>query len=693
MAWSAIAASEGMDMRKLLIAGFAAGLVLVPSAPVLAGGPSGGTGTYLTPFREDGATFDPATRSFSGGTYPGTSVKTDANGCAPPGSVPGPAGNPDALRCLPAGATVVQLADGRILFWNALEGTENVPNSSVLEGGHVTVNDESRILELRPNGPQFTKLAGADGSTSNEDLNLPLPAPLPRTTSQRYPYNNGGLFCSDQVQLADGRVLTVGGTDYYDEPKIPNTPYGVIELEGIRNARTFDPADNSWRQVAPMNFGRWYPGLVTLADNKVLVASGVTKLIKPLYSPSSADNSQLADSGTNVKHTETYDPSANTWTDNGAAGQRSLPLFPRLHLLPDGHVYYDAAGQDYNPQGQSYDEALWNVAGSYDPATKSWSDLGVPGLGTVAPGFRGSTFSAALPIFANRSGAYSNAAFLTAGGVLGTTPGSYLPVADSRITTVSIGAGGRESLSSVATGPLGRPRWYSTAVPLPDGTVYAVNGADLDEVITPGYESPIRTAELFTPTTATDGAGNVRYTGGSWRDAGEVARPRTYHNNAILLPDGSVLIGGHAPIPSGYGAVKDGPTIPGVREGTNNHHDPSFQVYRPPYFDKVRPVVAPVGRTILRGHSLTLSVGGAPTGIARVVLMRAAAQTHLVDGDARQVVLPVTSSAGGAVTVSVPSGAVLPAGPYMLFVDRAGDTGGTSAGDIVPSKGQLVSVQ
>ena len=37
------------------------------------------------------------------------------------------------------------------------------------------------------------------------------PLPLPNTAGDGV--NDGDLFCSDQVQLADGRILAVGGTD------------------------------------------------------------------------------------------------------------------------------------------------------------------------------------------------------------------------------------------------------------------------------------------------------------------------------------------------------------------------------------------------------------------------------------------------------------------------------------------------
>jgi len=665
-------------------------LTLGPAGLAIAASPD--TGSYAPPLREDGATYHGATDTFSGGTYLGQ--PTDANGCAADGSSISPKGNPQAYRCLPAGATMAQLADGRVLYWDALEGTENIaagstdsqglPVSSVPDGGRLTVNDESRLLSLGSSGARWTKPSPVDGGAHNTSRaeDLPLPPPLAAT---HYAYNDGSLFCADQVFLGNGEVLTTGGTDYYSEPSFPGTDKGFIELEGIRNTRVFDPTQDAWVQLAPMNHGRWYPSLVTLGDGRVFVASGVTKLIKPVYP------SHLQDSGTNVRQTETFDPTrqpAGSWTDNGPGAERSLPLFPRLHLLPDGHVFYDAAGQAFNPAGEAYDELLWNLAASYDPVARTWTDLGVPGAGTPFAGFRGSTFSTALELRPDPSGAYGRASFLTAGGVLFPTPGSYAPVADSRISTVTTSGAGGERLSTVSTRPLGRSRWYSTAVPLPDGTVYAVSGADLDEVVTPGYESPIRRAELFTPTIDHNGG----YTGGSWRDAGDQARKRTYHNNAVLLPDGSVLIGGHAPIPSGYGQTQDGMSLPG-RPGTNNHHDGSFQVWRPPYFaDPNRPVVT--GVSSQPGGVVVVHTPDAPS-IASVVLVRNTAQTHLVDGDARTVKLPVVGRTAGAVAVALPrSTNALPNGPYLLFADRGagGDPARDVPGRVVPSTGQQVFV-
>ena len=657
-------------------------------------------GRFLTPFREDGARYDAATDAFVGGHAKGGA--TDGNGCVakadPQKQTGAPKGNPDAYDCLPAGASMVLLPSGRIVFWNALEGEEQITGTSTLltDGGRLTVNDESRYLDLSGRTPVFTRPSpvggGAHQAAHPDDLLL---GPF---SAKHYPYNDGSMFCSDQVLLANGDVIDVGGTDYYTEPNVPVVDKGVIELQGNHNSRIFQAGTQRWTAGPSMNFGRWYPSLVTLGSGNLLVTSGVDKLLKPVY-PTRPEGS-----GTNVKQTETL--SLNTrdpqWVTNPASADRSLPLFPRLHLLPNGHVYYDAAGQDFNPFGQSVDEAVWNIAGSYDPATRSWTDLGVPGTDTAAAdptqapyaGFRGSTFSAALTMrpsqVVNGVPSYTAASYLTAGGVLGESPGSYVSIANSRITTVDTAGSGAEHLSTVHTGDLSTRRWYGYATPLPNGQVYVSSGADVDEVVNPGAESPIRGTELFTPTV--DAAG--RYTGGRWAKVGDQARKRTYHNGAMLLPDGSVLIGGHAPISAGYAQNTDFPGVDGVRPGTNNHHDPSFQVWQPPYVnDPGRPVVSGIAAA---GRTLVVHTRDAAR-IASVVLMRNTAETHSIDGDARTVSLPVLArnAAAGTVTVALPTTTnVLPNGPYLLFANKSktADLSGRDAAALLPSVGKPLFV-
>jgi hypothetical protein len=165
-----------------------------------------------------------------------------------------PGEGPEACRtdadgrklCKPAGATVVALEDGRILYWDALEGTENVDISGVIEYGKKQRNARTRTIDLSGGSPVFGTPTPEDAGANPNGNPDAEPLPLPNTAGDGV--NDGDLFCSDQVQLSDGRILAVGGTDWYNDPSIPGTDFGVAELAGLKNARIFDPATNRWTQ-------------------------------------------------------------------------------------------------------------------------------------------------------------------------------------------------------------------------------------------------------------------------------------------------------------------------------------------------------------------------------------------------------------------------------------------------------------
>ena len=622
--------ASGAAIQRFTIAGVVCALfALAGLSPATAA--STGAGTFSEPFSEptvDGQTTDENCIEHEG-----------HDGEAP------------HKECKPAAGTMSVLTDGRVLYWNALEGTENIENSITAEFGSVSINDQTRVLDLA--GPEWS-IPEPNDAGANPDGEQPDEL-FPGSASTET-YNDGALFCADVVQLPDGRILAVGGTKYYTEA-------GAAELEGLANARVFDPATDTWEQTGAMNYGRWYPTAVMLADGDVFVASGVKKLIKPVY-PNHPE-----DSGRNVVQTETYDTEAGEWTYNGPAADRSLPLYPRLHLLPNGKIFYNSAGQVFNPAGQSYDEVTWNIAATYDPVTKTWEDLGIPGIGTKAPGFKGSTFSIMLPLKPGEEGSYDETEFLSAGGVYGVTPGTYVAHPFSTITTVTNDG----EMSSRDTGQLNNNRWYSTGVLLPDGEVFAVSGASADEVVGPGTAFPVTQAELFDPETET------------WRPIASQHHARTYHNTAMLLPDGSVLVGGHAPIPTLYGFHT---TLPGGLFSPNEGRDPSFEIYKPWYFERDdRPRIVNVSEPGY-GENFNVIVDGDISDIESVVLVRNPSITHLLDGDQRNVELHIVKKSGRVVTVAAPpDGAVAPPGPYLLFVNRR-----AADGALVPSTGTQISI-
>src|ERR687897_675681 len=100
--------------------------------------------------------------------------------------------------CKPAGATFVALNNGKVLYWDALEGTENIELSIVLEFAKQARNDRSRTIDLSGPQPVFDTPDPADGGANpdgNESNPLPIPSlPLPVGNGDTTA-NDGDLFC------------------------------------------------------------------------------------------------------------------------------------------------------------------------------------------------------------------------------------------------------------------------------------------------------------------------------------------------------------------------------------------------------------------------------------------------------------------------------------------------------------------
>jgi hypothetical protein len=260
---------------------------------------------------------------------------------------------------------------------------------------------------------------------------------------------------------------------------------------------------------------------------------------------------------------------------------------------------------------------------------------------------------------------YDHATLMDIGGTLVLpTPGSYVGTALATLTTVT--ADGR--VTNGRAGDLNTGRWYSSAVSLPTGEVLAVSGADRDATLTPGFEIPVRQPELYDPETAT------------WTPMATAARDRTYHNSAVLLPDGRVLVGGHAPFPTGAppltGTHRD--VIPGVT--ADNERDPSFEVFSPPYlFRGPRPRITRVPRGVTWGETFRVASPDAAS-ISDVVLSRLPSPQHVIDPDARTLRLQFSAGPRGVTAVAPPASSpgtsiVAPPGYYYLFIIKDSPAG------------------
>ncbi|MGH2689457.1 MAG: galactose oxidase-like domain-containing protein [Actinomycetota bacterium] len=585
------------------------------------------------------------------------------------------------IRCKPAAVHTAMLPNGKVLYYNGLESEENVQFGIVGEGAELR-DSLARVLDLTQGIPQWEVPTPETGAASNPLVeagrtsglhdplgmlgvpgrpgdgfvgslagSLGIPPGNPAAPPDDPERNDGDLFCTDLTMLADGRILIAGGTDWYIEPEILNrTEHGIhlglTELEGLRSSQIFDPATNTFTSVGDMKFGRWYPELVVLPDGKVLAAGGVTKLIKA---------TQLG----NVRRTETYDPSTNAWTENytGPQSENSLPTSARLHLTPNSKVFYAGTGQTFDPNGQAIDEAMWALQQFFDPATGTWQVTGVAPLGA-----RGGASEVALPM----GPPYDTMRILSFGGTLGPSPSTYVGVPLATITTVDKAGTVRNEMAA----NMNRGRWFPSGVALPDGTVFAVNGGDKDGVLLPGTEAPIHTPEIYDPESDT------------WTDMAPAQRDRTYHNSALLLPDGRVLVGGHHPIAALYGAVHD--LMPGVL--ANNDSDSSFEIFSPPYlFRGERPVVSEVQSGVAWGSSFEIVTPQAGD-IESVTLMRLPSPQHVNDSDQRTLRLAFEADGDRLRAVAPPDGVAAPPGYYYLFVNRSSDKGP------IPSVARIVRV-
>ena len=85
-------------------------------------------------------------------------------------------------------------------------------------------------------------------------------------TGQNWPVANpySNLFGSGHSQLADGRILVVGG---YDPSSL-----------GAANASIFDPVSPSWTALPNMSYRRWHPSATTLGDGRVARVVGRTNV-------------------------------------------------------------------------------------------------------------------------------------------------------------------------------------------------------------------------------------------------------------------------------------------------------------------------------------------------------------------------------------------------------------------------------
>ncbi|MBD2252837.1 galactose oxidase early set domain-containing protein [Nostoc parmelioides] len=336
------------------------------------------------------------------------------------------------------------------------------------------------------------------------------------------------LFCTGHLQLSNGNILFVSGTGRY---------YPGGAFTGNRQINLYNWKTGTWSALKPLKQGRWYPSLISLADGKVVIFSGLKvdapNQINPtleIYDPKTEklqyiDLTTVKNSpfNTKLKDVDSYD---------------SIDLYPRVFPTADGRLLITG------------DEA--GIAGVLVPHSSKKSYL--MSVKENAEGALSVSFEVG-PDRGESSKAYGTALqvpnsedVLLLGGIIGTNsinfgrlnnttkgfpPGSRVATSLQRWLSPAK-SGEKNGKWEIVPNFLDKPRANLQSVILPTQEILVVNGGEYPEY-KPVYEPLLMTA-------AQDAPGGYQT-----KRMNPAKLPRLYHNGALLLPDARVLaIGGNA---------------------------------------------------------------------------------------------------------------------------------------------------
>jgi Domain of unknown function (DUF1929)/Glyoxal oxidase N-terminus len=381
------------------------------------------------------------------------------------------------------------------------------------------------------------------------------------------------MFCNGMVLLDDGRAFINGGTIQYDP------------VYGQPQTAVFDPATNIFTNVQNMAHGRWYPTVLTLGDGRVMTFSGTNE----------------SGSGTN---------SAVEFYTVGPGWSQQYPapwtpdLYPRLHLLPTGKVFYSGAQ---------------TTSKMFDPATTTWN---TNVASTRYSGTRTYGTSVLLPL--TPADSYDPKVLIMGGG----NP------ATATTEIIDLGA----SSPAWQSGPnMSQARIEMNAVILPNSKVLALGGSVNDE----DTATLSLNADLYDPGTNT------------FSFAGANASQRLYHSVALLLPDATVWLAGGNPSRGTY-------------NNTIEVYQPAY-LFNADGTLATRPSITSAPSSFSYGDVFDVQTPDAGN-ISHVVLVRNGTVTHAFGMDQREVEMSFTAGTGALTVTAPPNGNIAPPGYYMLFL-------------------------
>jgi hypothetical protein len=333
-----------------------------------------------------------------------------------------------------------------------------------------------KILFVAGSGNDPTNVGTLNGSAVWDVNAGTFTIPATPVDGSGKPYD---LFCVGQSFQSNGQLMVAGGTLTYDP------------FRGLPIALMFDPATQQWSTKASMNFGRWYPTVLTLGSGRSFAISG------------------LDVNGNLCVQPEEY-ASTFGWKAFPPTTSR-FPMYAHLFLMSDGRLFYTGANMGGNG---GVTPTILTLPSQF---SKQIGEALVPGL--VAADSADQAASVMLPP------AQSQQVMIMGGGMaMSGTNG----VGTNRVAIANLAA---QSPAYASAPSLNYGRMHVSAVVLPDRTVFVCNGSSMGEDAT---STPLP-SEIYNPATNT------------WTVDATPTVPRVYHSVAFLLPDGRVVTGGGNP--------------------------------------------------------------------------------------------------------------------------------------------------
>lgn len=471
----------------------------------------------------------------------------------------------------------------------------------------------------------------AFGGSGNDPkfLNHPFPAEIfepneiGKDNGKVYAISNDGiegdLFCAGHTFFPDGKILVAGGTYKYDgsslNPKLP-------PFSGLKHTYIFDPVSLSWQRVQNMKHGRWYPTCIMISDGTIITMAGLSKKFPWVF----------------LSEIEAFYNDSKEWKVMKGSNWR-LPLYPRLHLLPNGDIFYAGSFNTHYVYPfivTAFPSATFNIN------TGKWKKIGNPHNKKREEGTT-VLFPLVPPNY--------HAKILLIGG--GTFQG------DNAISDVEVIDFSLPNPKYQHIGNMRHPRYYNYAIILPDQSILVLGGkigkkghiphhykhlfqhrhehdsGDIDGEL-PHIDEAVLEPELYKPNED------------KWYVMADMKVDRLYHSNAILLPDGRVMTAGSNP--------------------ERRMNELRIELFHPPYlFNGERPRIIKVPSIINYGNSFEIETDVAED-IISVALIRPSVTTHCVNVDQRYVGLEFDRF-NTILKSSIPmnKNLILP-GYYMLFL-------------------------